>query len=559
MKKMMFLMVVGMIVSCLLACGDLVNTMDDKAMEAYKNGDFEEFLSAIDEEKFIEEGDFDAMAILSHAHYKVGDHEMALDLVTRAYEIEDTIKLRILHYDILTALAMADERATLMSETLDLYMDVFDDLEVDDQVQITYWWILKGDNQVAIDKYEAMLAEGTYGLYEESIYNNLSWACINISDYEKAKKYSQMSLDIEPDDSITLTNLANSHMGLDEYEEARDAYERAVENDAYNSYAVYGLACVMDTMHDENAYIQWQRYTDLRPLDEDGWYGLYNHYLDQEDHGGAIRCLETLVELVPESLYVHKTLLKAYLEGGYQDEYAEGIAKVKEVASGYEVDLMVAEMTYELISRDEGYGLFVDLLAHDEVSQWDILSFLQTLYEKGAEDFDQYLEAVERAKGLSYKLDLTLEFYLESGEVADVVRVAQAIIKVAPDHAYARETLADTYTYAGEYALALDQYLRVQDLREGDVYLTYSIADCLIYLGRFHEAGVMLDALVLEDDSLMMAYVHKARIAAYEGQEDQAVAYLLKAFESEDYLTYVLNRFEAFEDIKKLEIMEKYM
>lgn len=75
-------------------------------------------------------------------------------------------------------------------------------------------------------------------------YCNLSDVYLTKKDFEKAKEFAEKSLDIEPNDYIAISNLAEAYEGLGNKNLAKEHFLKALELEPEFEPAISGLSMV---------------------------------------------------------------------------------------------------------------------------------------------------------------------------------------------------------------------------------------------------------------------------------------------------------------------------
>lgn len=522
-----------------------------KLEKLYEENSYSEVIIEADKSELIERQDYESLFLLASSYHMTGEHQEAKVTIDDLLTQSDKMKYRILKYNILESLGLYDEQEALISKTLEDYKDKYDDLEYDDKSNYCYWLILNYENEEAIEKYEQLLEELPFNYMKDVLYNNLAWAYLNTYDYEQAKKYSLESLKLAPDDSITLTNLGNSHYGLDEYADAKKAYEDAVEINPNNSYAVYGLANTLDDLDDPESIKHWNRYVELQPYDFDGWYSIYIYYSDSDETDKVVEALEQIIQIEPSYTFYAKELLNVYLNSGDNEKVQETLDNLKLNTTDLEYDLLFAEFTYESLSIEDGFELYLQVLSNHELDYYDLYVIMENLYFNDANvQLEQFLSELEAIYGSDYRLELESELYYEYDEYEKLVEVAKKLINQDSNNAYAYELLGDGYYYLEDYKNAYMNYSQALNIGESTYYLKLSLADCAIYLQDFDEAETFLKELLDENSEFAMVYAYKARIAMLNGDESLAKEMMIKGLGMSEYIDYTLDEYKELESLK---------
>ncbi|WP_430882473.1 tetratricopeptide repeat protein [Fusibacter sp. JL216-2] len=537
--------------SLLMSACTTVSASQVNIEKLYEENKYDEIISEINQEELIAVQDFDALYLVASSYHLTGAHEDANEIIDRILVQNDEMKYRILKYNILESLGLYELQDELVTSTLEEYRDKYDALDFDGKSNYCYWLILNNENEEAIEKYERLLEEVSFIYMKDPLYNNLAWASLNIYDYEKAKEYSLESLEIQPGDTITLTNLGNSYYGLDEYSEAREAFEEAIKSNPNNSYAVYGLANTLDAMDDLNSIEYWEKYVELQPYDFDGWYNIYSYYSETNEVDEVTMALERIVQIQPSYSYYVKELLNLYYETDEKEKVEETLNRFERNNDPLQYDLLLADYTFETLSEDDGYDLYVQILNEYELEYWDLTSIIETLYysEKN-EYFNSYVSEIESIKGSNYRLEIESEFYYEYGEYEKLIDVAEKLIIKDTSNSYAYELLADGLYYMDDYENAYENYSNALKYGESTFYLKISLVDCAIYNRNLDEARSILQELLIDNSDSAIIFAYKARIDMLEGNSASAIEMMKESLSISPYLDYVLDKYEELETLK---------
>ncbi len=540
------------LMSLILSACSVLETPQMYIERLYSENQYQEILEHYNQNELSIEKDFETFYQVANAYHLTGEHEEALEVVDTLLDYSDMMKYRILKYNILESLGAFDVQEELVKETLEQYKEEYTLLNDEEKSNYCYWLILNYENEEAIEKYEQLLIDVSNDSMKDAIYNNLSWACLNIFDYEKAKEYSLESLKLNPQDSITLTNLGNSHYGLGEYENAREVFEEAMRSNPNNSYAIYGLATTLDALEDEEAIAYWEKYIELQPYDIDGWYSIYTYYLDLEVMDEAKKALEEMVSIDPTKSYYVKELLTLYSQSQESEKIENVLEQFRLNNEPLQYDLLLAEYTYTYVDEEEGYALYTDMLSNYSLEYYDLYLILENIYLMGTEQTrEDFLEKIELTYGRTYRLDLETEFYYDYDEYEKLIISAKELIDIDSSNTYAYELMADGLYFLGDYENAYNGYRQALTLGEPSFYLKSSLADCAIYLEKLDEAQELLYELWSEDEEAGIIYVYKARIDMLRGDQASAKEMMDKALSISPYLEYAFDEYEELQILKK--------
>lgn len=219
----------------------------------------------------------------------------------------------------------------------------------------------------------------------DTILNNLSWGYNDLGLYKVALGYAQRSLQIDPVDVHQFINKANALHGLEEYSEAIECYNLAIERDEKCQYAYYGKGlCLSDQQQYDQAYPNFVKAFQIEPSDSDYYYELMDSCIYLEHYNDMILFSDTRINIDSEDSDAYYYKAEAY---EYLNEYEQAIQYFDEYIkySDYDADghyekyliylkLNNKNAAYEslqkAIEEDEEYSYYIDSEQLDELQKY---------------------------------------------------------------------------------------------------------------------------------------------------------------------------------------------
>lgn len=520
--------------------------------ELFEEKKYEDIITKFSLDLMLENEKYDDVYMLAYSYYSLEKYEDALGTVETIIDKKDDFTVRKLKYDILYGMGEYDKADEFLDEILIRYEDKFDTIDMDSKMEYCYFLVSASKNHKAIKKYKTLISEDTDPYYLDLIYNNMAWAYINIDDYENAVLYSKKSLEISPDDSITLLNLARSYQNLDKIEEAEQAYRDAYSADHERITALYELGTLLHNKEEKDIddLIQlWEAYTILDPSNENGWINLYEIYNEASMEEKSIDTLKKIVDMVPNYSYYVQLLLKYYDENGDETSYDNLLVQYRLETSSAEVDNLVALYTYKYKSREEGLKLMEDILDDNKEYMWSSYGLIETMYLDGDESFNDIINLVDDKYESDTRMDIEEELYYDYDDTKRLKELAYKMIEKNGESSYVYEILGDISYYENQYNDAYDLYSKAFELGESMEYVQMNLLDCEINLKMVDDARNRFAKISEQNDSPILN-VHKARIEVLSGNMNQGIDDLISAIKESGSILYILDDYEEIKAIK---------
>lgn len=488
---------------------------------------------------------------VSNIQFKYGEYEKALHTVNQALEFSNDLNLVANKIKFLELLTDYESKDALVKQVINEQSERYPVMSLDEKLYYNYLLISDGHEREAIRNYTEILNSNVDSSYLEALYNDLGLAYLNLNENENAKIYLTLSLKSNPDDSITLSNLGNSYYGLNDFQRAFELYANAIQNDPYNTYAIYGYASAAQELEKyDTAVDTWTTYLDLLPMDIDGWIGLYTGYLSLEDLKGQKKSLDALTALAPyDKSYAYDQLI-VHHEMGILTDSGEVTKLYREATSDFEADWLIAEFTYNYVSTEQGVSLYEALISNDDLEYSEYSSLVDDIYYLDENELlERVLNKVEENFSREARLEIEAYQYYYDEDTVKLLKVASEIIEINPESGFGYEYLGDAYYFEMDYESAASNYGLAVAYSEDTYYSHKAQVDCLILLGKINEAKQLNEQFLelYSDDAY--GYVYQARINMKMALEEAAVDNLVMAFSLSNYLDQI---FETYEELSSL-------
>ncbi|MCK8058380.1 MULTISPECIES: tetratricopeptide repeat protein [unclassified Fusibacter] len=556
-KEIKITILLTLVISCamlLTGCVSIIKGLADyiDPENLYDEGNYEGVIAMIDVDEEIAHDNYVDILLLIKSHMVLDNPERALEIVDQYVQQHTQFKIERIKVEIYKNMfeeALMEEAAKAI---LKKFETRFDDFDLMDKMNYGYLLIAVDRNDEAIELYLTLLEGDIDDENLDVIYNNLAWSYANISDFESAINYSELSLGIVPNDTISLTNLGNAYMGLDQYEKAKEIYLQAIQSDNDNNYAYYGLGIVNENLENSDKALEaWLEHTRILDADIDGWYGIYRNCEDAGRRELLKDSLEKIVELNPSSYYYSIELMEIYEDEKDLGRLSNVVLNYYHSTSEYQRDILLADFDLTRGREEEGLKKYKEILENYDLDYYDYYDiFYELIWQEQENLIPVIVEAVDNKLGILVRLELEIELYYEYDDFDKVYEAAVKLVSLDNESVIGHEYLGDVYLERSEYDKALSEYQTAQGIFGSYEYADVSIINCLIHLSELNEAKTLLDDMLKQTQPPAMAYVHRARIAMRESDETLAVEMLTSTFETYSYMTYVLDQFEEFEAIR---------
>jgi tetratricopeptide (TPR) repeat protein len=275
----------------------------------------------------------------------------------------------------------------------------------------------------------------------------------------------------------------------------------------------------------------------------------------------AIEEFNRAIDLEPDFASAYFGLADAYTVLSRVDPavtYAEAYAKAEENAQkALELDeslseahvavgLVSLELHWDVSTADRHYQRAIELNPNNAIAH---LYYRQLLDAFGRHE--EALEHILKAR----ELDPLNPFinanvscaYLYSGSYEQAIEASQETREIHPDNWVARWFAGQAYCQLGLYEEAEEVLQEANDILEGgDTTVLGNIGYCYARQGRLEEARAVIDTLKAAFESGSGLAYDVAVVWAGMGEEDLAVEWLEKAFQSREYMMLWLGTLPEF-------------
>jgi len=143
---------------------------------------------------------------------------------------------------------------------------------------------------------------------EQTLYQTAN-ACRGAQRREKAFKYLEQLVELNPGHVRGTIRLGEAHLGRKEFERARELFARALEVESHNLYALRGLGAALRGKRDYRAAILvYEELLRLEPGDHRVIVRLAEAYAHEGDAANARRAYQLALQVDPENIYARDGL-----------------------------------------------------------------------------------------------------------------------------------------------------------------------------------------------------------------------------------------------------------
>ncbi len=366
-------------------------------------------------------------------------------------------------------------------------------------------------------------------------------------------------LRMQPGALPALISLGAAHLALNEPKLAVSPLERAAAADPSNADVRGMLAgAVFDAGRFESAAAQYQKLTELSPLDPRAWYGLGRSY-----ESAANAAFEKLQKLDAQSAYVSALVADTRLARRQFRSafffYTEALKK--------KPGLMGANSGLAEVYRQTGHEDWASAVAERENGRKRPVtaSLPESLYWQVK---DNNVRAIE-AFGHLEQLPVSVELHQVRASIArdhdqnlEAVKEWRAALELAPGNPQLREELAEALFLAKDYSGALAESADLLKLDKRAAELNFIAGDSALRLEDPEKAVPFLNAALAADPAMLAAHASLGLALIRLNKAAQAIPHLEKALGTDDdgtlHFQYARALQEAGDAAKAAQAMAKY-
>jgi tetratricopeptide (TPR) repeat protein len=458
-------------------------------------------------------------------------------------------------------------------EIITIYETDMDQSHITDDlyIMIGYSYMMVDDYQSAKKVFLQGVKVYSSGANLDTLYNNLSWACHELNEYDTALRFSELGLDLEPQDAVEYVNYGNALLALDREDDAFAAYEESLSYDENTKQALYGIGKIHYNNGDyEKAIDYFDKYIAIEEDSEVYCYlALSQLYLDN-NVANVVDYLRKAGDIDPESAMVQDTWTTYY---NYAGDYSSVIEiyeeKLIQDPENYDLLCKIAEAYYNNSNTDlsfEHIDKAISLMP-EEPRAYTLKAkfhYLQNDYEKLDEIVNQMLaqttneaDALLNAGRIYYNTEEYLkaaQYYEKSIAINDASEEsyegAVAALYYAKRYTRCKNTalealtkfnnvninyyLAYVYSKLNYPDTAINYYQKALNLTPDDVYLLTDIGWEYYYKQDYGEAAKWLMQALEQDSSNQRPNDLKAALAV----KDQSLISQISEFIEDSYLYF---------------------
>lgn len=389
----------------------------------------------------------------------------------------------------------------------------------------------------------------------ENIEYNIGYAHFKLKDYAKSigAFSSYASKENIPDDqkNDAYLRLGDSYFVTSDYWKAMEAYNQAMSMPGFkNDYAhfqkalSYGFVGKNDQkIEDLNAFLSKFPTSVYR---DDAYYELGNTLITESNSKAGLQAYQSLIENIPASSFVSKSLLKQGLVYYKNDQAEEALTKFKKVVADYpntEESLQAvqtARIIYVDLGKTDEYASWVSKLDFVNVTDADIdnttyeaaeKQFVEGNAETAAKNFKKYLKEFRNGLHATESHFYLAQLLFKDQKHQESVPHYQFVV-TQPQNPYSERALArlsQIHLENRNYAAAIPLLQRLEkeaDFPQNIVFAQSNLMKSYYNQGDYEQtvsyAEKVLGNSKIEDNVKNDAHLYIARSAMKTGNEAKA-------------------------------------
>lgn len=362
-----------------------------------------------------------------------------------------------------------------------------------------YGYMLEGEYEKAKDCFLTGVEMESNSYVIDALYNNLSWVCYELGDYEEALRYSELSIGLESNEAIEFVNYGNALDILGRTEEAEKAYKNALE---------------------------------LEEIKE-AYYGLGTVYFDKDQYEEAIDCFEKYLQIEEdEDAYSYLALAVLYGQDDKikAEEYLNKASEMQPDSTSV-LEAWGAFYTY-LGEYDAAIDIYKKELA-DNGDDYDVLYLLADAYANAYQD-DLAFETLEMAIAFkpkevdAYILKAKMYYWLD--DISKMNETVDQMLETLEASNEANRAAGDIYYNSSDYLKASSYYEKAIKLDGKDEESYIGNIASLYYGKRYTRClNIAEEADKLFDNHNIPWYI--AFVHSDVGKHEEAINYYKQALE----------------------------
>ncbi len=458
-------------------------------------------------------------------------------------------------------------------EIINIYETDMDKSSINDDLYsiIGYSYMMVEDYQNAKEAFLSGVEVNSTIETLDTLYNNLSWACYNLHEYDEALRYSELGLELDPQSASEYVNYGNALLEFDREDEAIAAYEESLIYDEETKEALYGIGLIhYDRGNYENAIDYFGKYIAIEEDAEVYCYLALSQLYLNNNVTNVVNYLTKASDLNPEAAMVQDTWVKYYNNvGDYSSVIELYEEKLVQDPDNYDLLCDIAEAYHNNNNTDfafEHIDKAISLMPEEPHAYSLKARFCYSLndYYKLDEIVNQMLAQASNEADALYNAG---EIYYNTGEYLRAAQYYEKSIAINDASEESYEGAVAALYYAKRYTrckntalkaltkfnnvninyylayvysklnypdMAIYYYLIALDLTPNDVYLLTDIGWEYYYKQDYDEAAQWLMQALEQDSSIQRVNDLKAALAV----KDQSLITQISKFLEDSYLYF---------------------
>lgn len=362
-----------------------------------------------------------------------------------------------------------------------------DATDKDKAIALTYLGMIsddRGDYKKAVEYYSRAL---TYDKNNADIYKNLSISYRHLKDFDKALKYAKEAYTLNPKDINSRILIGNIYFETGKYKEALDHYSSALELAPENSQLLYNIASSHMKLGDEFAAIEYFKKAGAADRIGEVAHRAFSRlgviYTERRAFDLAEQYLKQAVSIRPSDPVNRYNLGIAYLKQNKKELALEEFTKAEEFGSK-DATIMesIAEAYFSVKDFDRSLSAYQKLLGANQRNIKVLSRIAEIYYEKG--ELDRAFEAYKKITMIEPATENARVAYLNMGNILDdaqkfdeAIEAYKSSLAISSKDDSAYYNLGIAYKHAGKPELAIDSWKKAASLNESDPKPRLAIAD----------------------------------------------------------------------------------
>ncbi|ALS02281.1 hypothetical protein ATZ33_13065 [Enterococcus silesiacus] len=344
---------------------------------------------------------------------------------------------------------------------------------------------------------------------------------MDLNNIENKEERNKELSESTSDDVLRYYNLGNALEKQKKYQEAGEAYRKAIELNPTHATTYYNLGCVLEEQGKyEEAVEAYQKAIELNPDYASAYYKLGNILDKQGKYEEAVEAYKKAIESNPDHASTYYKLGNRLYKQGKYEEVVQAYKKAIELNPNY-------------TSAYNNLGIALDK---------------QGKYEEAVEVYQKVMELNPNNATIYYNLGNTL---YKQKKYDQAIKVYQKAIELNPNYASAYNNLGNALDKQEKYEGAVEAYQKAIDLKKSNTMYYNNLGNTLYRKKEYDKAIEVFKEVIELNPANASAYNKVGLILTKQEKHNQAIKYYQKAIKLDPKnIKYNNNLASAFEITK---------